>query len=105
MTITTTPTLEGSPIKQYLGIVNGETIIGANVFRDLRAKARDLVGGRSSAYEGVLEKARTTSLKEMEERAQELGANAIVGVAFDYETVGEGNSMLMVTCNGTAVVV
>ena len=103
MIITTTPTIEGHPIQAYKGLVTGETIIGANVFKDFLAGIRDFIGGRSGAYEKVLREAKDTSLQEMMQRAEELGANAIVGIDLDYETVGQGSSMLMVTCSGTAV--
>ena len=102
MLTTTTPTIEGRRIVQYYGIVSGETIIGANLFRDLFASIRDVVGGRSASYEEVLREAKTSALREMEEQAAALGANAVVGVDLDYETVGQGNSMLMVTAAGTA---
>ena len=105
MLITTTPAVEGRSILQYHGIVAGEAIMGANVFRDLFASIRDFVGGRSGAYEKVLQDARDEALREMAERALALGANAIVGVDIDYETVGQGGSMLMVTACGTAVTV
>ena len=105
MIITTTPTIEGHPIKEYRGVVSGETIIGANAWKDLKAGFRDFFGGRSKSYEGVIREARETSTKEMVEEAQRLGCNAIVGVDYDYETIGSGNSMLMVSCNGTAVVI
>ena len=105
MLISTTPTIEGYPIKQYLGIVTGETIIGANFVKDFFAGIRDIVGGRSSSYEKVLREAKDTSMKEMMERAQVMGANAIVGIDIDYETIGETNSMLMVATSGTAVVI
>ena len=101
MIISTTNTLEGKKITSYLGIVTGETIIGANIFRDFFAGIRDIVGGRSGAYEEVLKEARETALKELEEKAMQLGANAIIGVDLDYETIGQ--SMLMVTASGTAV--
>lgn len=101
MLVTTTNTLEGKRITQYYGIVSGETIIGANIFRDFFAGIRDIVGGRSNAYEEVLREAKDTALKEMSEQAAKLGANAVIGVDLDYETVG--NSMLMVTASGTAV--
>lgn len=104
MISSTTPTIEGQPIKQYLGIVNGETIIGANLFRDIFAGIRDIVGGRSGSYEEVLREARTTAIREMEEEARRRGANAVVGVDLDYEVVGQGGSMLMVTASGTAVI-
>lgn len=103
MLTTTTPTIEGRRIVQYYGIVSGETIIGANLFRDLFASIRDVVGGRSASYEEVLRESKTSALREMEEQAAALGANAVVGVDLDYETVGQGNSMLMVTAAGTAV--
>src|SRR5687768_11000200 len=101
MTITTTNALEGKKITNYHGIVTGETIIGANLFRDLFASITDIVGGRSGAYEEVLRKARETAFSEMETKATQLGANAVIGVDIDYETVG--NSMLMVSVSGTAV--
>ena len=103
MITTTTPTIEGNKITKYLGIVTGETIIGANLFRDFFAGIRDIVGGRSSSYEEVLRQAKDTALREMQQYAMSLGANAIVGVDLDYETVGNGGSMLMVTASGTAV--
>ena len=104
MLISTTPTIEGRPIQAYKGVVTGETIIGANVFKDFMAGIRDIIGGRSS-YERVLREAKDTSLAEMQRRAQEMGANAIVGVDIDYETVGQNGSMLMVAVSGTAVVI
>jgi uncharacterized protein YbjQ (UPF0145 family) len=102
MIISTTPTIEGRPIAEYRGLVTGEAILGANIFKDLFAGIRDIVGGRSGAYEQELAKARTIALEEMEAVASSLGADAIVGVDLDYETVGQG-SMLMVTASGTAV--
>ena len=105
MLLSTTPTIEGSPIREYKGVVTGETIIGANVFKDFMAGLRDFFGGRSGTYETVLAEAKDTSLSEMAERARQLGANAVVGIDLDYETIGQGNSMLMVTCSGTAVVI
>jgi uncharacterized protein YbjQ (UPF0145 family) len=105
MIVTTTPTIEGKSITDYMGIVTGEAILGANVFRDLFAGIRDIVGGRSAAYERELATARDIAVKEMIERAQSLGANAIVGVDLDYETIEAGGSMLMVSASGTAVVV
>ena len=105
MILTTTPTIEGHPVRQYLGVVTSETIIGANVFKDFMAGIRDLVGGRSNAYEQVLREAKDAALQELTSRAQALGANAIVGIDFDYETVGSSGSMLMVTCSGTAVII
>ena len=98
---TTTNTIEGKKIITYHGIVTGETIIGANIFRDFFARIRDIVGGRSKAYEEVLKEARETALREMEDKASIVGANAVIGVDLDYETVGQ--SMLMVTVSGTAV--
>ncbi len=100
MIITTTPSIEGQKITRYHGIVTGEAILGANIFRDLFAQVRDIVGGRSAAYEQELGRARETALREMEERAAMTGANAIVGVDLDYEVI---NNMLMVSASGTAV--
>mgnify|MGYP003594817363 FL=1 len=105
MILTTTPQIEGHPVLEYKGIVTGETIIGANAFKDFFAGIRDIIGGRSGAYEKVLREAKDTSLQEMMERARQLGANAIVGIDLDYETIGQANSMLMVTASGTAVVI
>ena len=105
MILSTTPQIEGHPIREYKGVVTGETIIGANVFKDLFAGIRDIVGGRAGSYEKVLIEAKDTSMREMMQRAQALGANAIVGIDIDYETVGESNSMLMVSTSGTAVVI
>ena len=105
MILTTTPTIEGHPVRHYLGVVTSETIIGANVFRDFMANIRDFIGGRSNAYEEVLREAKNTALQELSSRAQTLGANAVVGIDLDYETVGGNGSMLMVTCSGTAVVI
>ena len=104
MILSTTPSIEGRPIREYKGIVTGETIIGANFLKDFMAGIRDFVGGRSNAYEKVLREAKDTSMKEMEDRAAEMGANAVVGIDIDYETIGQGNSMLMVAVSGTAVV-
>ena len=103
MLLTTTSVIEGQPVREYLGVVTGETIIGANVFKDFLAGMRDFFGGRSGSYEKVLREAKDMSLREMEERARNIGANAIVGIDIDYETIGEGNSMIMVSCSGTAV--
>lgn len=103
MLLTTTPTVEGRRIVTYYGVVTGETIIGANVMRDFLAGIRDFFGGRSGAYEEVLREAKDTALEEMSREAQRLGANAVVGIDLDYETVGGSGSMLMVTCSGTAV--
>lgn len=105
MIISTTPSLEGKRITNYYGVVTGETIIGANLFRDFFAGIRDIVGGRASSYEEVLREAKDAALKEMSERAEAMGANAIVGVDLDYETVGSNSSMLMVTASGTAVTI
>ena len=101
----TTPSIEGRRITRYCGIVTGEAIMGANVFKDLFAGIRDIVGGRSATYEAELRKARTIALDELAQAAAELGANAVVGIDLDYETVGGQGSMLMVTVSGTAVVV
>lgn len=103
MLVTTTSTLEGREIADYLGIVSGETIIGANLFKDFFAGIRDIVGGRSGSYEDVLREAKETALREMSEQAERMGANAVIGVDLDYETVGSSGSMLMVTAAGTAV--
>ncbi|MFP3765417.1 heavy metal-binding domain-containing protein [Prevotella intermedia] len=103
MILTTTPNIEGYKILEYKGLVTGETIIGANFIKDFFAGIRDIVGGRSKSYEKVLQEGKETSVREMMQRAQELGANAIVGIDIDYETVGQGGSMLMVACSGTAV--
>lgn len=105
MILSTTPTIEGHTIREYKGIVTGETIIGANAFKDLFAGIRDIVGGRSGSYEKVLREAKDTSLQEMMQRAEALGANAIVGIDLDYETIGANGSMLMVAASGTAVVI
>ena len=105
MIISTTPNLEGHPIQKYLGVVTGETIIGANVFKDMMAGITDFFGGRSTTYETVLIQAKDTAIQEMVDRAGQWGANAIVGIDIDYETVGGSGSMLMVTCSGTAVVI
>ncbi|HIX26073.1 MAG TPA: heavy metal-binding domain-containing protein [Candidatus Barnesiella excrementigallinarum] len=103
MLMTTTPSVEGRHIVKYYGVVTGETIIGANVFRDFMAGVKDFFGGRSSAYEEVLQKAKDTALEEMARSAESLGANAVIGIDLDYETVGASGSMLMVVCSGTAV--
>ena len=105
MIVTTTPSIEGHPIKEYKGLVTGETIIGANFMKDFFASIRDIVGGRSGSYESVLREAKNIALREMQERAQMMGANAVVGVDLDYETLGANGSMLMVTASGTAVVI
>lgn len=103
MILSTTPQLEGKTIKEYKGVVFGETIIGANIFKDLFASIRDIVGGRSGSYEKVLAEARETAMKEMADRAKMVGANAVVGIDVDYEVVGQSGSMLMVSTSGTAV--
>ena len=105
MIITTTPQIEGRPIREYKGVVTGETIIGANFVKDFFASIRDVIGGRSGSYEKVLREAKDTSMEEMQQRAQQLGANAIVGIDIDYETIGQNNSMLMVAVSGPAVVI
>ena len=103
MIVTTTPTIEGRKIEAYLGVVAGEAIVGANIFKDLFAGIRDIVGGRSAAYENELRRAREVALQELADNRHALGANAVVGVDLDYEVVGSGGSMLMVTASGTAV--
>jgi uncharacterized protein YbjQ (UPF0145 family) len=105
MIVTTTPSVEGKRIVAYHGIVSGEAILGANVFRDLLASLRDFIGGRSGAYERVLRDSRNAAIEDMVSEAQRLGANAVVGVDLDYGAVGQGESMLMVTAAGTAVTV
>lgn len=105
MILSTTPQIEGYPVREYKGVVTGETIIGANIFKDLMAGIRDIVGGRSASYEKVLRDAKDSSLKEMMDRAAAMGANAIVGIDIDYETIGGSGSMLMVATSGTAVVI
>ena len=100
---TTTPAIEGKPIIHYYGVVTGETILGANIFKDIFAGIRDIVGGRSAAYEQELGKARRIAFEEMDQEAEQLGANAIVGIDIDYETVGSKGGMLMVSVSGTAV--
>ena len=104
MLMTTTSTLDGRRVTRYLGVVSGEAILGANIFRDLFAGIRDIVGGRSAAYESELRKAKEIAMKEMQEQAAALGANAVLAIDLDYETVGNG-SMLMVSASGTAVVI
>ena len=105
MLITTTPNIEGKRVTKYLGVVAGEAILGANIFKDLFAGIRDLVGGRSGTYERELQKARDIAMEELQDRAKELGANAVIGVDLDYEVMGEKNGMLMVSVSGTAVLV
>lgn len=103
MLLTTTPTLEGKTITEYRGIVSGEAIIGANLFKDIFASITDIVGGRSASYERVLREAKDNALREMEENARKIGANAVIGIDLDYESIGSNASMLMVTASGTAV--
>jgi len=105
MILSTTSVVEGRPVSRYIGVVTGEAIIGANIFRDMFATVRDIVGGRSATYERGLAEARDTAMKEMQERAQALGANAVIGIDIDYEVLGQGNGMLMVAVSGTAVVI
>ena len=105
MILSTTPTIEGHTIREYKGVVTGETIIGANFVKDFFAGIRDIVGGRSASYEKVLREAKDSALQEMMERANMMGANAIVGIDLDYETIGANGSMLMVAVSGTAVVI
>ena len=101
----TTPSIDGRPIEQYHGVVTGEAVLGTNIFRDFFASIRDIVGGRSAAYEKELNSARTVAFDEMSDAAARLGANAIVGIDIDYESIGENGSMLMVSVSGTAVTV
>jgi|SRR6476469_1411877 len=103
MILTTTNQIEGQPVQQYLGIVTAETIIGANIFKDIFAGLRDIVGGRSGTYERVIAEAKDSAIKELTQKANALGANAIIGVDLDFETVGSKGSMLMVVATGTAV--
>jgi len=101
--VSTTPTLEGRPIQEYLGIVTGEVIVGANLFRDLFANIRDIVGGRSGSYERILADARRQAIEELQAEAAAMGGNAVVGIDLDYEVIGPNGSMLMVSASGTAV--
>jgi uncharacterized protein YbjQ (UPF0145 family) len=103
MLMTTTQTIEGRPVAKYHGVVTGEAIIGANIFRDLFASIRNIVGGRSGAYENALQEARTAAMQDMADQAKELGANAIIAIDVDYEVLGQDNGMLMVCVSGTAV--
>lgn len=103
MIVTTTPTVEGRTITAYHGVVTGQTIMGANIFRDLLASLRDIVGGRAGSYERVLRDARDEALAELEAEARARGANAVIGVDLDYGAVGSGESMMMVSASGTAV--
>jgi uncharacterized protein YbjQ (UPF0145 family) len=104
MLMSTTAVVEGRPVSRYLGVVTGEAIIGANIFRDMFAAVRDIVGGRSATYEKALNEAREVALGEMQKRAEALGANAVIGIDLDYEVLGQNNGMLMVAVSGTAVV-
>ena len=104
MLMSTTTVIEGRPVSRYLGVVTGEAIIGANIFRDVFAAVRDIVGGRSATYEKALSEAREVAMAEMQRRAQELGANAVIGIDVDYEVLGQNNGMLMVAVSGTAAV-
>ncbi|HEY9011339.1 MAG TPA: heavy metal-binding domain-containing protein [Devosia sp.] len=103
MIVTTTPNIEGHQIREYLGIVTGEVIVGANIFKDLFAGIRDIVGGRAGAYESTLRNARREAFADLEAEAARMGANAVIGIDIDYEVVGQGGSMLMVSVSGTAV--
>lgn len=105
MILTTTPSIEGKSIREYRGVVTGEAILGANLVKDLFAGIRDLIGGRSAAYEQELAKARRIALEELEQAARDLGANAVVGIDLDYEVLGGKGSMLMVSVSRTAVVI
>jgi uncharacterized protein YbjQ (UPF0145 family) len=104
MLLTTTNNIEGRKVKQYIGIVSGEVILGANLFKDFFASIRDIVGGRSGSYEKVLKEAKDNALQELTDKARSVGANAIIGVDLDYETLGANGSMLMVSASGTAVI-
>lgn len=103
MIVSTTTNIEGRPVRDYLGVVTGEVIVGANIFKDLFAGVRDIVGGRAGAYESTLRDARQTALEELKAEARQLGADAVIGVDLDYEVLGQGGSMLMVSASGTAV--
>lgn len=103
MLVSTTTVIEGRPVQEYLGVVTGEVIVGANIFKDLFAGIRDIVGGRSGSYENTLRDARKTALEELQEEARALGADAVIGVDLDYEVLGQGGTMLMVSASGTAV--
>lgn len=105
MQLTTTPSIDGKRITRYCGVVAGEAVLGANIFKDLFAGIRDLVGGRSGSYEKELQRARDIALEELQQRAHDVGANAVVGIDIDYEVMGKENGMLMVSASGTAVIV
>ena len=104
MLMSTTSVIDGRPVSRYIGVVTGEAIIGANIFRDVFAAVRDVVGGRSATYEKALSEAREVAMAEMQRRAQELGASGVIGIDVDYEVLGQNNGMLMVAVSGTAVV-
>ncbi len=104
MLLTTTSTIQDRKVKQYLGVVSGEAIIGANIFKDIFAGIRDIVGGRSGSYERVLKEAKANAIADMEQAARQMGANAIIAIDLDYETIGSNGSMLMVSASGTAVI-
>ncbi|MEY3324825.1 MAG: hypothetical protein RLZ05_732 [Bacteroidota bacterium] len=103
MILTTTASIEGRPVQDYLGVINAQSIIGANMFKDIFAGLRDLIGGRSKTYERVIEEAKEDAMRELTQKAQAMGANAVVGIDLDFETVGASGSMLMVIATGTAV--
>ena len=103
MLMSTTSLIEGRPVRDYLGVVTGEVIVGANIFKDIFAGIRDIVGGRSGVYEKTLNSARKTALEELAAEARTLGADAVIGIDLDYEVIGSGGSMLMVSASGTAV--
>lgn len=105
MILSTTPTIEGQTVRRYLGLVSGDALVGANIFRDFFASIRDLVGGRSAAYEAELRKAKEIALGEMREQARQLGANAVVGIGVEFETIGANGSMVMVSAGGTVVII
>ena len=103
MILTATASIEGRPVQEYLGVINAQSIIGANMFKDIFAGLRDLIGGRSKTYERVIEEAKEDAMRELTQKAQSMGANAVVGIDLDFETVGASGSMLMVIATGTAV--
>ena len=103
MILTTTASIEVRPVQEYLGVINAQSIIGANMFKDIFAGLRDLIGGRSKTYERVIEEAKEDAMRELTQKAQSMGANAVVGIDLDFETVGASGSMLMVIATGTAV--
>ncbi|ANO34823.1 hypothetical protein BCT86_08475 [Vibrio breoganii] len=105
MLMTTTQSVEGKRVLSYHGVIAGEAILGANLFKDMFAGIRDMVGGRSGTYEKELERARTIAMQELEDKAREIGANAVIGIDIDYEVLGKDNGMLMVSASGTAVTI